>query len=225
MNGTALGGGLEIALACHHRIGLDAPGVVYGLPEVTLGCCPAAGGVTRITRMLGITNGFLNVSAPGPAAQARRRRWRSGSSTSWRHRREEMLDKARAWIAAERRARPRAALGPAEATGSPAARRRRPRSPPMLPAFPANLRKRSRAPRCPRRATSWPRPSRAPRSTSTPRCASRRRYFVELVTGQVAKNMTKAFFFDLQRDQRRRLAAGRVREVHADARSPCSAPG
>jgi len=35
MNGAALGGGLEIGLACHRRIGLDAPGVVYGLPEVT----------------------------------------------------------------------------------------------------------------------------------------------------------------------------------------------
>ncbi|MDN5919916.1 MAG: enoyl-CoA hydratase-related protein, partial [Pseudonocardia sp.] len=40
MNGTALGGGLEIGLACHHRIGLDAKGVVYGLPEVTLGLLP-----------------------------------------------------------------------------------------------------------------------------------------------------------------------------------------
>ncbi|MBV9921247.1 MAG: enoyl-CoA hydratase/isomerase family protein, partial [Pseudonocardia sp.] len=50
MNGTALGGGLEIGLACHHRIGLDAPGVVYGLPEVTLGLLPGGGGVTRITR-------------------------------------------------------------------------------------------------------------------------------------------------------------------------------
>ena len=57
LNGTALGGGLEIALACHHRIALDAPGVVYGLPEVTLGLLPGAGGVTRITRMLGIATG------------------------------------------------------------------------------------------------------------------------------------------------------------------------
>ena len=42
MNGTALGGGLEIGLACHHRIGLDAKGVLYGLPEVTLGLLPGA---------------------------------------------------------------------------------------------------------------------------------------------------------------------------------------
>ena len=65
VTGTALGGGLEIALACHRRIGLDAPGVVYGLPEVTLGLLPGAGGVVRITRMLGIQDGFMKVLAKG----------------------------------------------------------------------------------------------------------------------------------------------------------------
>ena len=68
MNGTALGGGLEIGLACHHRIGLDAPGVVYGLPEVTLGLLPGGGGVTRVTRMLGIMNGVPQRPVAGPAA-------------------------------------------------------------------------------------------------------------------------------------------------------------
>ncbi|MCC5698637.1 enoyl-CoA hydratase/isomerase family protein, partial [Klebsiella pneumoniae] len=47
LNGTALGGGLEIALACHHRIALNAPGVRFGLPEVTLGLLPGGGGVVR----------------------------------------------------------------------------------------------------------------------------------------------------------------------------------
>ena len=54
IHGTALGGGLEIGLACHHRIGLDAKGVLYGLPEVTLGLLPGGGGVVRVTRLLGI---------------------------------------------------------------------------------------------------------------------------------------------------------------------------
>lgn len=52
--GSALGGGLEIALACHHRIVMDAVGVKVGLPEVTLGLLPGAGGVTRLVRLLGL---------------------------------------------------------------------------------------------------------------------------------------------------------------------------
>src|SRR5688572_16377259 len=51
INGAALGGGLEIALATHHRIAADVKGVVIGLPEVTLGLLPGGGGVARTTRM------------------------------------------------------------------------------------------------------------------------------------------------------------------------------
>ena len=56
----------------------------------------------------------------------------------------------------------------------------------------------SRVRRCRRRGPSWTRPSRVPRSTSTPRSRIESRYFTQLVTGQVAKNMIQAFFFDLQ---------------------------
>ncbi|MFI6071396.1 3-hydroxyacyl-CoA dehydrogenase NAD-binding domain-containing protein [Actinoplanes sp. NPDC051343] len=54
INGAALGGGLEIALACHYRIALDTPDTRIGFPEVTLGLLPGAGGVTRTVRMLGL---------------------------------------------------------------------------------------------------------------------------------------------------------------------------
>ncbi|MFM8774698.1 MAG: enoyl-CoA hydratase-related protein, partial [Actinomycetota bacterium] len=50
INGAALGGGLEIALACHYRVALDARGSEIGLPEVSLGLLPGAGGVVRTTR-------------------------------------------------------------------------------------------------------------------------------------------------------------------------------
>src|SRR2546423_2523253 len=56
INGAALGGGLEIALACHHRIALDAKGSEIGLPEGTLGLLPGAGGVVRSGRVLGIAD-------------------------------------------------------------------------------------------------------------------------------------------------------------------------
>jgi 3-hydroxyacyl-CoA dehydrogenase/enoyl-CoA hydratase/3-hydroxybutyryl-CoA epimerase len=54
INGTALGGGLEICLACHRRIAADDPKAQLGLPEVTLGLLPAAGGTQRLPRMIGI---------------------------------------------------------------------------------------------------------------------------------------------------------------------------
>ena len=54
INGAAMGGGLEIALAAHHRIILDDPRIPLGLPEVTLGLLPGAGGVVRAVRMLGL---------------------------------------------------------------------------------------------------------------------------------------------------------------------------
>lgn len=54
LNGTALGGGLEIALACHHRVVADKPGLRLGLPEVTLGLLPGAGGTQRLPRLIGL---------------------------------------------------------------------------------------------------------------------------------------------------------------------------
>ncbi|WP_029555701.1 FAD-dependent oxidoreductase [Xanthobacter sp. 91] len=52
LNGTALGGGLEVALACRARIA--APGATLGLPEVTLGIVPGAGGTQRLPRLIGL---------------------------------------------------------------------------------------------------------------------------------------------------------------------------
>ena len=54
ITGTALGGGYELALACHHRIALDDPRIQVGLPEVMLGVIPGAGGTQRLPRLIGI---------------------------------------------------------------------------------------------------------------------------------------------------------------------------
>ena len=88
MNGIALGGGLEIALACRYRIA--APGILLGLPEVTLGVVPGAGGTQRLPRLIGVGKsaelisegrkvaaedalalGFVDVVAPNPLNVAR----------------------------------------------------------------------------------------------------------------------------------------------------------
>jgi 3-hydroxyacyl-CoA dehydrogenase / enoyl-CoA hydratase / 3-hydroxybutyryl-CoA epimerase len=52
LNGTCVGGGFELALACHHRIATDNPRTRLGLPEIKIGLFPGAGGTQRVARML-----------------------------------------------------------------------------------------------------------------------------------------------------------------------------
>ena len=54
INGTALGGGYEICLACHYRVALNNPKTLIGLVEVTIGLLPGGGGTQRLPRMIGI---------------------------------------------------------------------------------------------------------------------------------------------------------------------------
>ena len=54
LNGTALGGGFELALACHYRIALNDDHMKFGFPEVGLGLMPGGGGVVRSGRLLGL---------------------------------------------------------------------------------------------------------------------------------------------------------------------------
>ncbi|OOG51889.1 3-hydroxyacyl-CoA dehydrogenase NAD-binding domain-containing protein [Polaromonas sp. C04] len=54
LNGTALGGGWEVALVGHHRVAMDDKKIQFGLPEITLGLIPGASGITKMTRLLGL---------------------------------------------------------------------------------------------------------------------------------------------------------------------------
>lgn len=70
INGSALGGGLELALACHYRVVVDDEEVMLGLPEVTLGLIPGAGGTQRLPRLIGLKKAaalILDGTPIGPA--------------------------------------------------------------------------------------------------------------------------------------------------------------
>ncbi len=72
INGLALGGGFELALACHRRILVDEPKAVVGLPEVNVGLLPGSGGTQRLPRMAGVKTA-LNLLLTGrsvPPAEA-----------------------------------------------------------------------------------------------------------------------------------------------------------
>lgn len=194
INGAALGGGYEIALASHHRVALDAPGSRIGLPEVTLGLLPGGGGVARTVRLMGIADALLKVLLQGTQYPPQRA-LENGLVHEVAATPEEMLAKARAFIDAHPESQqPWDAPGYRIPGGTPA----HPKFAANLPAFPANLKK---------QLAGAPYP--APRNILAAAVEGSQvdfetaltieaRYFTELVTGQTAKNMIQAFFFDLQ---------------------------
>lgn len=98
INGAALGGGFEIALACHHRIALDDKSVQVGLPEAMLGLMPGAGGVVRMVRLLGMQEALTLISA-GKRLKAQQA-IEKGVIHELASSEEDMAAKAKAWIKA-----------------------------------------------------------------------------------------------------------------------------
>ncbi len=66
INGDALGGGLELALACHYRVVADNPRIKLGLPEVQLGLLPGAGGTQRLPRLIGPQEALMLITQGKP---------------------------------------------------------------------------------------------------------------------------------------------------------------
>jgi 3-hydroxyacyl-CoA dehydrogenase/enoyl-CoA hydratase/3-hydroxybutyryl-CoA epimerase len=71
INGSALGGGLELALCCSHRIALDHPSCVLGLPEIKIGLIPGAGGTIRLPKLIGLQNA-LQMILTGASIKAKK---------------------------------------------------------------------------------------------------------------------------------------------------------
>ncbi|MGW5611557.1 3-hydroxyacyl-CoA dehydrogenase NAD-binding domain-containing protein [Streptomyces sp. NPDC003753] len=194
LNGAALGGGYEIALASHHRIALDAPGSKIGLPEVTLGLLPAGGGVTRTVRLMGIADALLKVLLQG-TQYSPRRALENGLVHEVAATPEEMMAKARAFIDANPEShQPWDRPGYKIPGGTPS----NPKFAANLPAFPANLKKQLNGAPYPAPRNILAAAVEGSQVDFETALTIEARYFTELVTGQTAKNMIQAFFFDLQ---------------------------
>ncbi|MBN3864005.1 3-hydroxyacyl-CoA dehydrogenase [Pseudomonas frederiksbergensis] len=191
INGAALGGGWEICLACHHRVALDNPSVLLGLPEVTLGLLPGGGGVVRMVRMLGIEKALPYLLEgkkirPQQALQAR-----LIDELAADH--DELMAKARAWIVAHPTAIQRWDVKGYQIPGGTPSD---PKVMQMLAITPSILRSKTQG--------CLPAPEKI-------LCAAvegaqvdfdtahliETRYFTELTTGQVSKNLIGTFWFQL----------------------------
>ncbi|MDD2977707.1 3-hydroxyacyl-CoA dehydrogenase NAD-binding domain-containing protein [Aquabacterium sp.] len=102
LNGTALGGGLELALACHARIALDDPKLKLGLPEVKLGLLPGGGGTQRVPRLIGIQKSFELITQGKELSAAKAKEM--GLVTDLAGSRDELIAKAKAWCLANPKA-------------------------------------------------------------------------------------------------------------------------
>jgi 3-hydroxyacyl-CoA dehydrogenase/enoyl-CoA hydratase/3-hydroxybutyryl-CoA epimerase len=195
INGAALGGGLEIALACHHRIAADVKGSHLGLPEVTLGLLPGGGGVTRTVRMLGIQNAFVGVLAQGTRFKPAKAK-ETGLVDEVLPSVEELVPAAKAWI----KANPDAHVQPWDQKGykMPGGTPASPSLAAILPSFPSNLRKQLKGAPMPAPRAILAAAVEGAQVDFDTATRIESRYFASLVTGPVAKNMIQAFFFDLQ---------------------------
>ncbi len=191
MNGTTLGGGLELALACHRRICVDDDRIKIGFPEVTLGILPGGGGTARMTRLIGLQPSLPYLTEGkqiGP-----KKALAEGVIHELASDREDLLAKARAWI----QANPEAAQ-PWDQKGFkfPGGDARHPKVAQMLPLAPVILQQQT--------YYNYPAPlaimsSAATGSVVPIEIATRieSRHFAELVTGKVSKNMISAFWYQL----------------------------
>ena len=96
ITGTALGGGLELALACHYRIAIDSPKTKLGLPEVKLGLLPGGGGTQRLPRLVGIQKA-LELMTQGKELRPQQA-VEIGLIDDVAHDNDELISKAKAWI-------------------------------------------------------------------------------------------------------------------------------
>ena len=191
INGSALGGGLEIALACHHRVAIDDDSIQLGLPEVTLGLLPGGGGTQRLPRMIGLEAAFpflMEGKKVNPKAALK-----AGIVDELADSADDMITKARAFIDANPKCHQ-----PWDQKGF--------KFPGGAPHHPAMAQKLAIAPAMLKQKTKgcYPAPERilsvaveGAQVDFDNGSLIETRYFAELVIGQVAKNMTGTFWFQL----------------------------
>ncbi len=194
INGTALGGGLEICLATHHRVAVDSPKLKLGFPEVRLGLLPGAGGVARSVRMLGIVDALVNWLLEG-REHAAAKAMELGLVDELVPAEADLLAAAKRWIGEHpEAAQPWDVKGyriPGGTPSTPAFARN-------LPALPATLRRQLKGANYPAPKAIMAAAVEGAQVDFENAAEIEGRYFVSLVTGPVSKNMIQAFFFDMQ---------------------------
>ncbi|MTD44468.1 3-hydroxyacyl-CoA dehydrogenase [Conexibacter sp. W3-3-2] len=194
INGAALGGGLEIALVAHHRVVVNDPKIQLGFPEVQLGLLPGAGGVVRSVRMLGIVNALMGLLLQGQRVRPDKA-LEMGLVSELVDSPDDLIPAAKKFIEANPESQQ-----PWDADKKYKIPGGTPQTPALaanLPAFPANLKKQLKGANYPAPKAIMAVAAEGALVDFDNALAIEGRYFTNLATGQVAKNMIQAFFFDM----------------------------
>jgi len=191
LNGTALGGGWEIALGCHARIALNDPKTKFGLPEVTLGLLPGGGGIVRMVRLLGLQNAFPFLMEGKQFGVDKAKSLGLIQDTA--ETAEELMDKAIAWVKSNPKSQqPFDVKGYKIPGGDP----KTPAVAQMLAIAPAMLRDKTKG--------CYPAPEaimaaavEGAQVDVDTALTIESRYFTYLATGQISKNMIGTFWHGL----------------------------
>jgi 3-hydroxyacyl-CoA dehydrogenase/enoyl-CoA hydratase/3-hydroxybutyryl-CoA epimerase len=192
LNGTALGGGLEVALACHYRVAIDDNRIKFGFPEVGLGLLPGAGGVVRTVRLIGLQNAmeWLSQNKKYTPQQT----FDAGMIHALAADHDDMIGKAKAWIKAHADAK--APWDEDARCEIPGGGPTNPHVAQMLAVAPAMVRKGSKGiyPAPPAIMAAAVEGAQVDFETAS-RIESR--YFASLAAGQISRNMISAFWIQL----------------------------
>ncbi|MEM6967581.1 MAG: 3-hydroxyacyl-CoA dehydrogenase NAD-binding domain-containing protein, partial [Bacteroidota bacterium] len=190
INGSSLGTGFELALACHYRVTIDDPTIRLGHPEVTLGIMPGGGGVIRMLWTLGVERAYQVLSSgkrflPKEALAA-------GIVDALAADEKEMLSLAKSWIMENPEGR---RVWDSEGGSIPGGTARSTRLAKKMPVLKAQLLEKFK--------NNYPAPAaildtlvEGSMVDFDTACRIESRYFTSLVRSPQARNMTKAFWYD-----------------------------
>ncbi len=190
INGTALGSGFELAMACHHRIVIRNPKIRLGHPEVTLGLIPGTGGVIRLLWLLGVKKAFQVLTegrryTPKEALEV-------GIIDALADNEKDMLEQAKNWLLVTNEGRRPWDRHNGQIPGGTAS-----------DGAVAQIVRQLAADMTQRLQNNYAAPqailkilSEGSKVDFDTACKIEGRYFTELVSSQESKNMTKAFWYD-----------------------------
>ncbi len=201
ISGAAMGGGWEIALSAHHRLVVNSKKIKMGLPEVTLGLLPGGGGIVRMVRLLGLQQAMpYLIQGKSFSPEDALKLGLVDELLNENSENDDLIQRATDWILENQKSETQAGINaqPWDIKGFkiPGGTPREKQIATMLPITPALIRNKTKG-TLPAPDLVYATMIEGAQVDFDSACRIESRYFTELVTGQISKNIINTFWFNL----------------------------